>query len=58
MPLPQHDMVSQLCGHTPLIFQGWASPLRQLDGASVLATQLDRCLIVRAVSRFHFTTNN
>ena len=24
------------CGHTPLVFQGWAPPLPHLDGASVL----------------------
>ena len=35
----------QPCGHTPLFFEGWAPPLPQLDGASVLVLHLDRGLV-------------
>ena len=54
VPLQQQGMAGWLCGHTPLFFQGWASPLPQLDGASVLVPHLDRWLFWFSILAFVF----
>ena len=44
--MQQQAMVGLLCGHTQLIIKGWALPLPQLDGASMLAPLLDRSFLL------------
>ena len=53
-PLQQQSMVGSPCGNTPLFFQGWAAPLSQLNGASVLVLHLDRWGSISTVDSFSF----